>query len=380
LPFHLGQAGTIAEPCRHYGIDATARRGNRPQGPCQEIMTVTVAWSDKSDKEGRMLDLKGVRRVLALAFVGLLLPSLPTASAQQYPNRPVRLMVGVAAGGAADVVARLFAGEMSKHLGEPVFVDNRPGSYMLRPTAAVVRAAPDGYTLMLGTSEMAMYPYIKKDYPYVLTRDFTLVGEMADSWTVFAAAAAVPAKTLPAFIDYARHNPGTLKFGSGGVGGSLHVSVELLMMKAGISLIHIPFQSGAESLTALLGDQIDMNAMGLASAVTADRDKINVLAQAGPRRHPILPDVPTTGEYGFPDVVMETWFGLIGPPGMPPTIVSRLDAAIASASQDEDFRHKLEALGFAVNPRAQTAFISYVDSETSRWKTLLPGMHMPAME
>jgi tripartite-type tricarboxylate transporter receptor subunit TctC len=331
-----------------------------------------------------MLDLKVVRRVLAFAFafafVGLLLSSFSTASAGQYPNRPVRLMVGAAAGGAADVVARLFAGEMSKHLGETVFVDNRPGGYMLRPTEAVVRAAPDGYTLMLGTSEMAMYPFIKKDYPYLLTRDFTLVGEMADSWTVFASAAAIPAKTLPEFIDYARHHPGTLKFGSGGVGGALHVSVALLMMKAGISLIHVPYESGAESLTALLGDQIDMNSMGLASAVTADRDKINLLAQAGPRRHPILPDVPTTGEYGYPDVVMETWFGLIGPPGIPPTIVSRLDAAIAATSQDEDFQHKLEALGFAVNPRDQTAFISYVASETNRWKTLLPGMHIPAIE
>jgi tripartite-type tricarboxylate transporter receptor subunit TctC len=318
--------------------------------------------------------------LLGFALIGVLWSSLSTASADQYPNRPIRLLVGSSAGGAADVVARLFAGEMSKRLGETVFVDDKPGSYMTRPIEAVTRAAPDGYTLMLGTSEMAMYPYLKKDYAFVLTRDFTLIGDLADSWTVFASSASIPAKTLPAFIDYARRNPGTLKFGSGGVGGSLHIAVELLMLKAGISLIHVPFRSGAESLTALLGNQIDMNSMGLASAVTADRDKVNLLAQAGPRRHPILPDVPTTAEYGLPDVVMETWFGLIGPPAMPPAIVSRLDAVIASASQDQAFQHKLEALGFAATPLAQAAFTSYLDSETKRWKALLPSMHIPMME
>ena len=179
---------------------------------------------------------------------------------------------------------------------------------------ALNRATPDGYTLMIATSEAAMLPFLKKSYRYDPVKDFTPIALMVTSWTVFAVNPNVPAKTLPELIGYAKANPGKLRYGSGGVGGVLHIAVEMLKLATGTDIVHVPYRSGAQAATDTISGQIDLVSMGLASARVAEGGKLRVLAQTGPSRHPMFPDVPTTAELGLPEVRMETWFGLTAPP------------------------------------------------------------------
>ena len=182
---------------------------------------------------------------------------------------------------------------------------------------ALNRAPADGYTLMIGTSELTMLPFLKKGYRYDPLKDFTPIALVATSWTVFAINPAVPANTLAEFITYAKANPGRVRYGSGGVGGSLHIAVEMLKLKTGADLIHVPYRGGAQAAADAISGQIEMVSMGLASARVAEGGKLRILAQTGPSRHPMFADVPTTAEFGLPDVRMDTWFGLIAPPNTP---------------------------------------------------------------
>ena len=212
------------------------------------------------------------------------------------------------------MIGRLYAERLSERLGQPIVVDNRPGAMTQLATDVLTHADPDGYTLMLGPSELVMLPFLKKDYPFDPTRDITPVALVTTSWTLFAVYPGLPMKTLPEFIDYAKARPGKLRYGSGGVGGALHIAVEMLKLKTGIDMIHVPYRGGEQDATDAMAGQIDMASIGLASGRVAEGGKLRLLAQTGPKRHPLYPDVPTTAEYGLPDVRMDTWFGLIAPP------------------------------------------------------------------
>src|SRR5205823_6704996 len=227
-------------------------------------------------------------------------------------------------GSLVDVLGRLVADELGTRLGQTVVVDNRPGAMTQVGSDALNRAPADGYTLMIGTSEMSMLPALKKGYRYDPLKDFTPIGLVATSWTVFAINPAVPAQTLTDFIAYAKVNPGRVRYGSGGVGGALHIAVEMLRLKTGADFVHVPYRGGGQAASDAVAGQIEMVSLGLASARVAEGGALRVLAQTGPRRPPMFADVPTTAELGMPDVRMDTWFGLLAPPDTPEPIVARL--------------------------------------------------------
>jgi tripartite-type tricarboxylate transporter receptor subunit TctC len=239
---------------------------------------------------------------------------------------------------------------------------------------ALVRAPSDGYTLMIGPSELAMLPFLKKGYRYDPGKDFTPVALFASSWTVFAVNPKVPAETLPELIAYAKAHPGAIRYGSGGVGGTLHIAVEMLKLKTGADLVHIPYRGGSQVATDAISGQIEMASMGLASTRIAANGQLRILAQTGPRRHPMLPDVPTTAELGLPDVRMETWFGVIAPADLPQPVVDRLAQAIDAVLQDASFRDKLFAIGCAATWMPPAKFASYISGETKRWSQIIPAM------
>lgn len=320
-----------------------------------------------------MLRFRKLSVVLAWAFGIVCSYPLPSA-AQDYPSRPVRVLVGYAAGGVVDSIARLYAEELSRRLGQPFVIDNLPGAFMQRPSEAVMRAPPDGYTLMVGTDEMVMWPYLKSDYKFRLPGDFSPIAPMAKTWTVFAIKAGLSAKSFPDFIEYAKQNPGMIRYGSSGTGGVLHVAVELLKLKTGLDLVHVPYRSGAQSVTDLLAGQIEMNSMGLASARALDPARAHAIAQTGPRRHPMLAEVPTTAELGLPDIRIEPWFFLVGPANMPASIVNKLNAELAAIAGTESFRHKLEQIGFVADSANPKEFVARLQSESDRWKQLIPAM------
>jgi tripartite-type tricarboxylate transporter receptor subunit TctC len=302
------------------------------------------------------------------------------ARADDYPSRPIHLIVTSPAGSLVDVLGRLYAEAMSARLGQPIVVDNRSGGMTMLGTDVLSHADPDGYTLMLGPAELTMLPFLRNDYRYQAGKDYAPVALIASSWTVFAIYPGLPVKTLPEFIAYAKANPGKLRYGSGGVGGALHIAVEELKLKTGIDIVHVPYRGGGPAANDAIAGQIDMVSLGLSSARVGDGGRLRILAQTGPSRHPLFPDVPTTAEYGLPDVRMDTWFGLIAPPNTPAAVVERLDRATAEVEQQKTFQDKLAEIGCAPDYKSHADFTAYIAADRARWQQLIPAMGIPQIE
>jgi tripartite-type tricarboxylate transporter receptor subunit TctC len=326
-----------------------------------------------------MLHRHGTRCCL-LIFAALIVLTPAVARADDYPTRPVRLIITTPAGSLIDVLGRIIGNDLSERLGRPIVIDNRPGAMTKLGADAINRAAPDGYTLMIGTSESTMLPFLKKSYKLDPVRDFTPIALVATSWTVFAVNPKVPAKTLPELVAYAKAHPGAIKYGSGGVGGALHIAVEMLKLKAGIDLTHIPYRGGGQAAQDAISGQIDMVSMGLASTRIASQGQLRILAQTGPERHPMLANVPTTAEAGWPDVRMDTWFSLMGPPGLPAPIVAKLVGALDEIAKTPAFRDRLAKIGCAVNYKSGDAFRAFIADDSEKWQVLIPAMGIPQLD
>lgn len=320
------------------------------------------------------------RFLIKLGLIAAVAAAAFGARADDYPSRPIHLIITSPAGSLIDVLGRLYAQEMSTRLGQPVVVDNRPGAMTQVGTEDLVRAEPDGYTLMIGPSELTMLPFEKKNYPFNPTRDITPVALVTTSWTVFAIYPKLPPKTLPEFIAYAKARPGKLHYGSNGVGGALHIAVEMLKHKTGIDIVHVPYRGGEQAANDAIAGQIEMVSMGLASARVASGGRLRILAQTGPTRHPLFPDVPTTAEYGLPDVRMDTWFGLVAPPNTPAAVVDRLDRATAAIEQEKGFQDKLANIGCAPAYKSHGDFAAFIAADLKKWQTLIPTLGIPQID
>jgi tripartite-type tricarboxylate transporter receptor subunit TctC len=317
-------------------------------------------------------------RILAAAAV--LACGAPGAAAQDYPSRPIRLLIHSPPGSLVDVLGRLVGQEVGDRLGQPLVVDTRPGGATMIAVEQLRNAPADGYTLMVNTSEATMLPFLKKSYRIDPIKDVTPIALMVTSWTVFAVHPSVPASTLQELVSYSKTHEGGVRYGSGGTGGVLHIAGEMLKLKTGGNFVHVPYRGGAQAATDAIAGQIEMVSMGLASTRVAEGGKLKILAQTGPSRHPMLPDVPTTAEAGLPDVRMDTWFGLVGPPGMPPEIVTRISRILAVVVGHQAFQDKLAKLGLAVDFKPGDGFIRFMADDTKRWRELIPAMGIPQVD
>ena len=317
---------------------------------------------------------------LVFALVSIIVPGPIAAQAQTYPNKPIRLLVHTPAGSLVDVLGRMIAQEVGERLGQSLMIDNRPGAVTQIATEQLVRSPPDGYTLMINTSEATMLPTLKKSYRYDPIKDFTPIALVVTSWTVFAVNPQVPARTLPELVAFSKTHEGGVRYGSGGTGGVLHVAVEMLKLKTGGNFVHVPYRGGAQAATDAISGQIEMVSMGLASTRVAEGGKLRILAQTGPRRHPMLPDVPTTAEIGLPEVRMDTWFGLVGPPNMSNEVVERINRELAAIVREPALQEKLSKLGLAVDYKPADAFIAFMASDVKKWQQLLPAMDIPQVD
>ena len=321
------------------------------------------------------------RRTCCFGFVILLsFVACGAGQAQDYPSRPIRLIITTAPGSLVDVLGRLIAQGLGDRLGQPVVVDNRPGAMTQIGADTLNRAPPDGYTLMIGTSESTMLPFLKKSYRYDPVKDFTPIARLATSWTVFAVNPKVPAGTLAELIAYSKANPGRVRYGSGGVGGSLHIAVEMLRLKTGADLVHVPYRGGSQAASNAVSGQIEMVSLGLASARVAEGGALRVLAQTGPRRHPLFAEVPTTAELGQPEVRMDTWFGLLAPPGTSDAVVARLARESDNVVHQADLREKLFRIGCDAAWMPPAQFGDFILEETKKWEKLIPAMGIPLVE
>ena len=321
------------------------------------------------------------RRIRFLAAALALLALGPiAANAQDYPSRPIKLLIHTPPGSLVDVLGRIVGQELGERLGQSLVVDNRTGGATMIAVEQLVRSPADGYTLMINTSEATMLPFLKKSYRYDPVKDFTPIALAVTSWTVFAVNPKVPASTLPELIAYSKTHPGGVRYGSGGTGGVLHIAVEMLKLKSGGNFVHVPYRGGAQAATDAISGQIEMVSMGLASTRVAANGQLRILVQTGPSRHPMLPEVPTTAEAGLPDVRMDTWFGLVGPPNMPKEVVTRINRELASITKQPALQEKLSKLGLAVDFKPDAEFISFMANDTKKWRELIPAMGIPQVD
>jgi tripartite-type tricarboxylate transporter receptor subunit TctC len=288
-------------------------------------------------------------------------------SAQSYPTRPVHLIVGVAAGGSPDIIGRLIAQWLSEQLGQPFVVDNRAGAAGNIGTEFAVKAAPDGYTLLLALSANAINASLYNNLPFNFINDTAPVASIATIPLIMEINPSVPAKTVPEFIAYAKANPGKINMASGGVGSPLHVAGELFKMMAGVDMIHVPYRSEALALPDLIGGQVQvMFGVMPASLGYIRAGKLRALAVTTAKRQEALPDVPAVAEF-LPGYDARGWYGIVVPKATPNEIVEKLNRAINEGLADSQLKTHLVDIGCALFAGSPADFGKFIANETEKW-------------
>jgi len=308
------------------------------------------------------------RTFLHLATGAATLPATSRiASAQAYPSRPVRLIAALPAGGTPDIVGRLMGQWLSERLGQPFIVDNRPGAGSNIGTEVVVRAPPDGYTLLVASTANAINATLYDNLSFNFIRDIVPVAGIYRSPLVMTVNPSVPAKTIPEFISYAKANPGRINMASAGNGTPQHVAGELFKMMAGVNMVHVPYRGSAPARTDLLGGQVQVMFDVVVSSIEYIRaGKLRALAVTAATRQEVLPDVPTVGEF-LPGYEAMTWGGVGAPTGTPAEIVEKLNTQINAALADPAMQAQLADLGSAPMPMSPADFGKFIGDETDKW-------------
>ncbi|MEK9803228.1 MAG: tripartite tricarboxylate transporter substrate binding protein [Curvibacter sp.] len=310
-------------------------------------------------------------KLLSLLLACGLALALPL-SAQTYPSKPIRLLVPFPAGGATDILARALSQELGRKLGQSVVVENKPGAGGTIGAQAGAQAAPDGYTLLLTTSSThSIGPAINPKIPYNAETDFTPVAYVASSPQVILVPLSSPAKNLTEFIDYARQNPGRLNYASSGNGTISNLSTEIFKAQSGTFLVHIPYRGTGLSIADLVSGKVDVLFDSVVSGMPHVRDgKLRALAVTSPKRSALVPELPAVAELlpGFESV---TWFGVYGPRGLPPEIVSRVNQAVNAALAEPDLKERFARLGAETAGGTPQQFAAVVRAESAKWKQVI---------
>jgi tripartite-type tricarboxylate transporter receptor subunit TctC len=308
------------------------------------------------------------RQFLRLAAVVLGFPAVPRmANAQHYPTRPVRLVVGFAAGGAPDIAARLVAQWLSDQLGQQFIVENRPGAGGNIATEAVVDAPADGYTLLMAGLQNAVNATLYQRLKYNFVRDIAPVASVSHENYCMEVHPSFPAKTVPEFIAYAKANPGKLNMASPGNGTGPHMAGELFKIMAGVDMVHVPYRGSPPALTDLLAGQVQMMFSPMSSSIEfVKAGKLRALAVTSAARSEVLPDVPSVGEF-VPGYQARGWFGVCAPGKTPADIVDRLNQEINAGLADPKLKARFADLGATVFVGSPSDFEKHISDETEKW-------------
>lgn len=309
------------------------------------------------------------KTLFGIAALATLCACAGAAAADAYPAKPVRIVVPFAAGGAIDIIVRASAQQLSKELGQPLVIDNRPGAGGTIGAEMVAKSAGDGYTLLAGTSAThGVNPALYPRQPYDALRDFVPVAHIAGVPNVLVVTPASGIRSLDDLIRQARANPGNLSFGSAGSGTSLHLAGELFRSEARVDLLHVPYKGAAPATTDLLGGQISMMFNTVPVALPLIRSgKLRALAVTAKQRHFALPEVPTFAEQGYKSVESETWVGLFAPAGTARAVIDTLAQALERSLRDKSVADLLRQQGAEPQFMGPDAFGRYVESEIARW-------------
>jgi len=306
-------------------------------------------------------------RLLAAAAIALL--AAAGAQAQDYPTRPIKVVIAFPAGGPTDFVGRLLADRLKDLLGQPVIIENKAGANGAIGADFVAKSAPDGYTLFLTTSgAVTITPNLRTDTPYDTLRDFAPISRVVSVNEVLAVRPDLAAKSAKDLAAMAMAKPGALAFASTGVGSPPHLALELFQAAAGVKFVHVPYRGAAPAITDLLGGQvIAMFADAPVLLPQIQAGKLKALAVAAAQRNPVLPDVPTLVEQGYAGMDADNWYGLLAPAKTPPAIVARLNAALRAALADADVKQKLVKTGAVPTPSTPEEFARFLRDELARW-------------
>jgi tripartite-type tricarboxylate transporter receptor subunit TctC len=297
----------------------------------------------------------------------------PQAAAQDYPNRPIRLVIPYPPGGGNDTLGRLVAQRLSVALGQQVYVDNKAGAGGNLGTELVAHAKPDGYTLTLGfVANMAMTPHLSK-VNYDPVKDFAPISMVAQGYQILVVNPAFfPAKTVPELVAMAKAKPGTLNYASGGNGSPLHLVAELFKLSAGVDIQHIPYKGSNPAAAAVLGGETQMVFGGVVSSLPFVKSgKLRALAVTSPKRIDAAPDVPTMVELGYKGVEASSWYGLFAPAGTPPAIVARLNKEMVAMGKSPEHRAQLDKQGQEAVYSTPEELAAYVKSESEKWSRVI---------
>jgi len=312
--------------------------------------------------------------LMAITLVASLLAwGAPDAGAQDYPSRPLTLVVGFPPGGGVDMVARQLAPELEKRLGQRIIIENRPGAAATNAMIHVSRAEPDGYTLMIGNVGMlAAKPALYPKLPFDTARDFLPVARVVVTPLVAVVPVSVPARTLEEFVKLTKDGDGSFNFGSGGTGDVNHLAGELFKLQSGARMQHVPYKGSAPAHVDLAGGRIQLMIDGENIVQANLRDgRTRALAITGEKRSAALPDVPTVAEAGFPDLVVYGWQGVMVPAATPAPIIARLSSAIGQVLSDPGLSERLSKQGTAPAYLDTVPFKAYIDSEAKRWADVI---------
>ena len=297
--------------------------------------------------------------------------SLPAVAA--YPDKPIRLIVPSAPGGAPDALMRALAQQMATQMGVPIVIDNKPGGSYVIGTMDLVHSAPDGYTLAYGNVvSLATNKSLLAAVPYDVDRDLTLISNTLRLSNLMIVNNSLPVKTVPELIAYARKNPGKLAFASDGNGTTAHLGVELFKSMTGIHMLHVPYRAATAAVTDLIGGSIQMMMVNTpVSGPLAQSGKVRALGISSPQRSPTYPDVPSIAESGVPGFEVTAWGGIIGPANLPRDIVARLNTEIRTALASPALRERFRFLGADPTPSTPEEFLQLSRVETVKWARIV---------
>lgn len=311
-------------------------------------------------------------KILRALLAGLIMLLPAMAAAQDFPSKPIKLIVPFPAGGPNDIIARVVGQRMSEIVKQPVVIDNRGGQGGVLGTDAVAKAAPDGYTIgIVSASSLVINPTMEK-VPYDVSKDFAPVTLLTTVPEMLVVASNVPAKDMRELVALAKAQPGNLNFASAGVGGLPHLAGELFKLTAKIEVVHVPYRGAAPAINDLLGQQVQMAFLDLPVLLPHIKSgTLRPIALGAPKRAPTAPDVPTTAEVGMPDLLIENWYGMIAPAGTPDKIVSLLNRVANEAMSDPQVKQKLADQGLTVAGATPEHFRNYIGAETKKWAKVI---------
>jgi tripartite-type tricarboxylate transporter receptor subunit TctC len=298
-------------------------------------------------------------------------PGPATAQEPGYPSRPVRIIVAFPVGGLLDTVSRVVGDKLTMVLGQQFIIESRPGAGGTLATAAVARAEPDGYTLMMINDNHAVNPSVFKNIPYDSVKDFAPIGFVGSAPMALSANARLPVRTVQNLIDLARQQPGKISYASVGIGSASHLAGELFAAKAGVRMLHVPFRGGAPAINDLVAGHVDT--MFVTAVVGGQHMKtgaLTPLALAASARFETLPEVPTMAEAGYP-LEAAYWFGLAAPAGTPPAVLARLESALTQVLAMPDLRKRMTEMGAVVTPLGSRQFGDYIRTEMDKWADVI---------